>query len=181
MGAPATRSLGTSLVLAVFVVAGCGRVRFDPLDASSDVADDAVACPPTYQALGTSCYRFVIDGPMAMWLDVEAACEADGVGSHLAVIDDDIELALLIDQLRLRVTTDAAVGFSDRQQEGTYLTVTGGPAFLVWAPANPDGGNDCGNLDSSVADQGMKDSTCTSNFDDYICEHDQRAADPSAF
>jgi hypothetical protein len=173
-------------LVACMLLAGCGRIRFDtfdaPIDASVDAPDVGVTCAPPYLQLATGCYRFVLDGSTtAKWLDVEDACEADGPGTHLAVVDDEIELNVLIDKLRVLSTIDAAIGFSDRTLEGTYRTVTGGAAFLRWAPANPDGGNDCGSLAAGVNDNGMKDSTCEANFNDYICELDGNAPDPMAF
>lgn len=173
----------------LWVLAGCGRIGFDPQggtggdggpgrDASVDgaLAIDAIQCPPLYGTFATGCYRVVTVGN-ASWSDCENACAADGVGSHLAVPSDAADLAVLQTDV-LGSVTNAWIGVSDRITPGVHLTVTGLPAFERWDPGQPTGGTErCADLGSMNL---MKDSAC-SDLNDYICEYDGVAADPTAF
>ena len=155
----------------VLALAGCGRLWFDPLE------DAAAGCPSTYMEGGGSCYRFVINPvPELSWLDAERACEADGAGAHLMVIDDSAELVLA--SSALVGASNAWVGASDRTAEGSYLAVTGQPAVIVWSPGEPTGAaEDC----LQIMDTGaMGDRDCTM-LNDYLCEADGRSVDASAF
>ena len=173
----------------LWVLAGCGRIGFDPLsgpggdsgagdDGSADVAlaIDAIQCPPAYGTFATGCYRVVTVSNVS-WGESEASCAVDGVGSHLAVPSDAADLAVLQTDV-LASVTNAWIGVSDRITPGVHLTVTGLPAFEHWEPGQPTGGTErCADLGSMNL---MKDSAC-SELNDYICEYDGVAADPTAF
>ncbi len=175
--------------LVLCLLAGCGRIGFDPQggaardsgasdSGSVDVALslDAIQCPPTYGTFATGCYRVMTVGN-AGWGDSETSCATDGVGSHLAVPSDAADLAVLQTDV-LGSVTNAWIGVSDRITPGVHLTVTGLPAFESWDPGQPTGGTQrCADLGSMNL---MKDSPCN-NLNDYICEYDGVAADPTAF
>lgn len=150
---------------------GCGRLWFDPVD------DAAVSCRSGYAALDGSCYRFVINPvPELSWTAAELACEGDGAGAHLIVIDDDAERAIA--SSALVGSSNAWIGASDRIAEGSYVTVTGQPAVVVWSPGEPTGAaEDCVQIMDTGA---LGDRDCT-NLNDYLCEADGRAVDASSF
>ena len=174
-----------SLVLSLF--AGCGRIGFDPHggedggtggEVAADVAlsIDALLCPPAFSTFTTGCYRVVTVGNKS-WGDAEAMCAAEGIGTHLAIPSSAADLAVLQTDV-LASVTNAWIGVSDQITPGVYLTVTGQPAFTMWAPGQPTGGvQRCADLGSMNL---MKDSVC-SDLNDYICEYDGVAADPTAF
>lgn len=67
---------------------------------------------------------------------------------------------------------------SDRITEGVYLRVTGGPPLLAWASGEPEGeAEDC--MQVLVAGA-VGDRDCTES-NDYICEYDGIAVDPSTY
>jgi hypothetical protein len=155
------------------LLTGCGRLWFDPLGDDTSSPGDAIAsrCPTSYARVGDSCYRL---GPEATWLDGELACEADGVGAHLATIGDADEANRLLATFAIN---DYWIGMSDRVTEGVYLDVTGEPApYLPWVPGEPSTDN-CGQFD----DAGMVHvSDCVSS-DEYLCEYDGRPALAGAY
>ena len=133
---------------------------------------DAGQCPPAYSKIGTSCYRF--GGNVPRWIDGELACEADGVGAHMATIDDATEANVLAAALP---EPDYWTGMSDRITEGQYRNVTGEAApYLVWVVGEPTS-SDCAQFDQ---DAKFHVSTCDTS-DDYICEFDGRPAAAGAY
>ena len=149
-------------VAVVIALAGCGRIGFEE-----------GSCPPGYAFTGGSCYRFV--AAELPWIEAEAACEADGIGAHLAVIDSaaEAELAAAL------AGNDHWIGASDLVAEGVYLRVIGGPIlYATWDPGQPEGpGENCIYLS---LDPDLHDHQC-GDTDDYLCEYDGIAADPAAF
>jgi hypothetical protein len=158
----------------VSVLTGCGRIDFEPID------DPGVAgCPAGYTDAAPGCYRVVANPPVEpVWIDAEAACEADGPGAHLVVVGDLAE-AQRIWTLIPAGLDDHYIGASDRVSEGVYLTVTNqAMTFLTWGTSEPDGGfEDCMSLTSA---QQVLDTDCD-NPNDYVCEYDGIAAVPSAW
>jgi hypothetical protein len=156
---------------------GCGRIYFDPLD---DGGALPLTCPPRYDAVAGHCYRLdELDIVTDTWRGLELVCEADGPGTHLAVIDDAAELAILIEHMRINTNQDAAIGFSDRGG-GVYRTVLGAPAFEQWASGQPTAAG-CGAL-QRLPDEGMVMIPCQGIADfDSICEYDGIPPDPSSF
>jgi hypothetical protein len=168
------------------VVGGCGRIGFDrPRDADPAQEDaeiardaqlvidapvlglDAGQCPTAYLRAGASCYRLSL-GEAETWLEAELACEADGVGAHLATIDDATEGSVLAS---IFTEPDYWVGFTDRVTEDTYRNVTGEAApYLLWVEGEPTS-SDCGQFDE---DMRFHVSTCDTS-DEYVCEFDGRA------
>ncbi|HEY5922767.1 MAG TPA: C-type lectin domain-containing protein [Kofleriaceae bacterium] len=133
---------------------------------------DAGQCPPTYTKIGASCYR--IGGNVPRWIDGELACEADGVGAHLATINDAAEASLVAAALP---EPDYWVGMTDRITEGQYRNVTGELApYLVWVPGEPTS-SDCAQFDEDAL---FHVSTCDTS-DDYLCEFDGRPAVAGAY
>jgi len=173
------------LLYGVVVLAGCGRLGFEPLEQALDDGGatdtipllEAAPCPTGYTALGTSCYR-VQEAPPLTWTAAESACEADAVGAHLVVPIDLAEVRLIqTDVLSVNVS-DAWIGISDRFVAGEHRAVTGGISFTFWDTGQPDGGTErCVDLGTG---NDMKDSACT-DTNDFICEYDGVPADPAAF
>ena len=148
----------------MLALGGCGRIAFDAA---------GIVCPSTYVEIATGCYRFELDNADELpWLEAEAACESEG--AHLAVVDDEDELALFT--LTLTDVEDAWVGASDRVTPDKYITVTGEPFFVQWGNAEPNGTGDC--IEVERGDMG--DTDCTVK-NDYICEVDGRRADPTSY
>ncbi|MDQ3367676.1 MAG: C-type lectin domain-containing protein [Myxococcota bacterium] len=160
------------VIAVVTAVTACGRRRFEP------VVDGALACPADYVATAGSCYRVVINEGELAWLAAELACEAAGPGAHLVVIETEDERAV-VDALIPTGIVDALIGTSDRVTEGVFLTVHGTPEVGRWAPGQPDGG---ANQNCVVIDQAgeLADSFC-GDPDDFVCEYDGIAADPTAY
>ncbi|HEY8145111.1 MAG TPA: C-type lectin domain-containing protein [Kofleriaceae bacterium] len=138
--------------------------------------DAAFACPPGYEIAGESgsAYR---SGADLGWLAAEGACEADGPGTHLVVIDDATENAT-VDAISSASRT--WIGYSDLIAANTWRWVTSVPGFDGgWdtGGGQPDGSGDCAVIDQNGGwrDQGCGDSR------DYVCECDGRSADPDAF
>jgi hypothetical protein len=126
-------------------------------------------------AAGTSCYRFSpeeVDWPVA-----EAACEADG--AHLVIVDDADEAAQ-IDAIAPIDNAAHWIGVTDIVVEGAYLDVTGQPAWLApWDTNEPLGSaEDC--LMIAPDEPVLLDQPCDAS-DDYLCEYDGLAVDPTAF
>jgi hypothetical protein len=176
------------------IALGCGRMGFAPeatdgagvSDEPADVFDaprlvidapvlmlDAGECPPGYQVMGTSCYRF--ESANLLWLTAELACEADAVGAHLIVINDMAE-ASFVEQ---NTTGQQWLGSTDLKNEGVYVTVTGQPAVILqWSVTEPDGaGENCLTLDTSVE---LADDVCDTEHES-VCEYDGVPAMPSTY
>lgn len=145
---------------------GCGRVAFDP---RSDAAPppDALVCPLGYTFDSGSCYR--ASTSVSTWLGAEAACEADAVGAHLAVIDD-AEEAVVAGRYRSAPTDFAWIGTTDAVIEGEYRDVTNrAAAYVIFGAGEPDGDlQDCMLLRDGIE---LADANCSIS-DDYICEYD---------
>ena len=185
-------------VIASVALIGCGRFGFDPQgvasktnpDASSadtsidapraiDAAIDAFApaCAASYTLIaGASKYR---NGTASeSWLAAEAACEADGIGMHLPVIQNFVE------QQKIENFLGAAlagwVGASDRKADDVFLHVTGGgEPYLPWGPSFPSFvGPGCVILDPVA--RTYRDGDCTQSLP-YVCECDQIPVDPTSY
>jgi len=129
--------------------------------------DTTSACPLSYTLDNGGCYRAGVG--TAGWREAEAACEADGLGAHLAVIDDLTE-AVTVGAYRSSATDNAWIGVGDAMLEGAYRTVTNRtPSYLQFASGQPDGiGQNCVMLGTGTE---LRDNDCTA-LDDYICEYD---------
>lgn len=150
--------------------------------ASDDAApalDAAFACPPGYEIAGESgsAYR---SGADLGWLAAESACEADGPGAHLVVIDDATENAT-VDAISSASRT--WIGYSDLTTADAWRWVTSAPGVDDrWdtgggGPDEPDGTGDCAAIDQNGS---WQDQSCADSRD-YVCECDGRSADPDAF
>jgi len=166
------------------VTAGCGRIAFrDMPDAAGDVAanaidaDEAIApCAASYTATyGQSRYRLV---PAAeTWDSAEHACEVDGRGMHLVLLDDSPERGAIEN---LAMGTVIWVGLTDRLTDGTFLNVTGTmPLFTPWQNNDPSRvGPGCVQFDPSA--RTYHDVACTTTLA-YVCECDEIPANPGSF
>jgi hypothetical protein len=171
--------------LLVVTSVGCGRIGFAPVtgDAPPTAIDarqfqlDAGECPPGYQFNDPSCYRYGGDAAGVLWTVAEAICEADG--AHLVIVDSAAE-AVYIDGLPGGNSIAHWVGTTDRVTEGTLRHVTGTtPSFLPWSPGEPDGGT-AENCVEFLDSQQLGTTRCDLP-NEYLCEYDGAAADPSAF
>ena len=136
-------------------------------------ADAAASCPGTYTAITgqTSMYRTVTTGQT--WLAAETDCENDGVGTHLAVVDNATEHAA-VDAL-----TGASIwfGLTDRRVEGTPRWVTGAlPTYTNYGPATNTAGYDCAGIYQGKWAWG----DCATVIP-YVCECDGVPAQASAY
>jgi hypothetical protein len=166
-------------------LAGCGRIAFRdaPADARVDAIVDApdanepiVPCADSYTATASgsqSRYRLALANT---WLNAEHACEADGRGMHLVVIDpverngvEGIAMGMVI-----------WVGLSDRVTDGTVLAVTGGPPEdAPWDSGGPTlAGPGC--VEFNPSSRTIRDVACDTLVP-YICECDEIPAQPSSY
>lgn len=157
----------------VLLIAGCGRVDFDPL------ADDGFVCPTDFIRSGDSCYRAdytALSADGHSFIDAEALCESQG--GHLVVIDDADEAARII--AFGFPGTDYWIGVSELAQQGVYRTVLNDVApYLPWDTGEPDSGVDhCAGI--RMATGRFYDAVCTS-LDDTLCEYDGRQPVPAAW
>ena len=167
------------------LIAGCGRMSFDPVAAVGPTADapkllidapmlslDAGECPATYMLLGTSCYRV---GPETKdWLAAELACEANAVGAHLVVFDGGSEQALIAATFGTAIRT--WIGTSKRQV-AAYRTVIDTPPFLDLGVPQTEPTEDCVSVDT---DGHMYLHSCPDK-NRFVCEFDGHPAVPAAF
>lgn len=146
-----------------------------PFDGASDAPTDGASpgCPATYVSVPgqTSRYRTVMTP--RTWSEAEADCEADGVGMHLAVVDNASEHTA-VDAL-----TGASIwfGLTDRKVEGTPRWVTGAtPSYTNYGGAGNETGYDCAGIYQSKWAWGE----CVTTIK-YVCECDGIAAQASAY
>lgn len=141
--------------------------------------DAGFACPPDYEIAGEngSAYRA---GTNLGWLAAESACEQDGPGTHLVVIDDTAENTT-VDAISAASRT--WIGYSDLITADSWRWVTSQPALDDgWDTGGggadePDGTGDCAAIDQNGS---WQDQSCADSRD-YVCECDGRSADPDAF
>jgi hypothetical protein len=185
-------------IIASFALIGCGRFGFDPQGVASKASPDgpsgpvdaphmdgavdapidaAPACAASYTLIaGTSKYR--LGAAVASWPNAEAACEADGVGMHLPVIEDFVE------QQKIEGFLGAApagwVGASDRKTDNVFLHVIGGgEPYLPWGATYPSFvGPGCVIVDPVA--RTYRDGDCAQSLA-YVCECDQIPVDPTSY
>ena len=169
------------------VAASCGRIDFrsaPPIDAAPDVAADApppdavaiVPCAPSYgYVYGQSRYRLV--QTTDTWASAERACEADGGGMHLVVIDDSPERGAIE---TLVGSATVWVGLSDQVTDRMFLNVTGGsPLFLPWQTNDPSlPGPGCVEFNSAA--RTYHDVPCATALA-AVCECDEMPAQAAAY
>jgi hypothetical protein len=174
----------TWLALAA-TASGC-EVLFPLEGRPSDGPLPPAACPPAYQEVGESKYRFS-SGLEQDWSDAATLCAMDsalaGPGSftHLVVIGSDSERLML--EVFLAAAPSAWIGRSDRLVENTFLWVTLEDTGYVppWEPGQPDNGVDTGEQDClRVYPPGMDDDYCTQP-QPYLCECDAYENQPSHY
>jgi hypothetical protein len=148
-------------------------------DAPPNLPDAFVAqCPASYTAVGGSHYRW--SSSSANWLTAEQDCEDDAaaneIPTHLAVIDDGGERAIVISGSG--TTRDNQwIGRTDLATEGALIYVTPQSAVDSAGASGNSPTKDCVRLQSSGTHQ-VRD--CT-NANLYVCECDGFAPDPSRF
>ncbi|MGE0546880.1 MAG: lectin-like protein [Kofleriaceae bacterium] len=128
---------------------------------------DGLGCPPSYAQLpggSTHVYRHL--SGQDDWAAKQAACQADGANSYLAVPGDAAELEAIL----ALSSGNTWVGIEDIDPEGSYVTVLGAPAtFLPWVLLQPDnsGNSDC--VLAIRASQRYDDRKCNGTFT-AVCE-----------
>jgi hypothetical protein len=177
-------------VLALVVLAGCGRLSFDPLGLSdgsvgdtTTVDGDFTTCSAPFSLFEGECIH-----PVATptdWLSAERACEAER--SHLFVAKDVPTHFVVHDALTAASIVEAWIGFSDRVTEGTFAWVGAGgvnPAtdMCFFGSGGPVNGNnqDCVSQTAANAcpDWTVRDCLLAQP---YICERDGHVPDPTAY
>lgn len=183
-------------MLVLVGAAACGRIDYDPLggdddvdaavDAAIDRDGDGGPCPTGYTPSNGTCYRAVVTA--RDWLAAEADCEADGAGSHLAIIvdvDEHFDLHALAESSG--IGSEFWIAYTDRITEGTFAWI--GPGGLdpsldqcFFGPSGPtnDTTLDCVVQQSSTmcGDWFVRDCATTRG---YICEHDGQSPVPGTF
>ena len=169
----------------LLLLVSCGRLGFEPIgniggDGGIGDGDWPGQCPATYdRQLGTSRYR-IIDAPGMQWLEAELACESDGAGTHLAVINDEGESFGSTDVI---VYDEVWVGASQLAAAGTWRFVTGAEAtYLDWGVNYPMTGvaQDCVLRQWFTGSPDYRNDPCNMVFP-ALCECDGIPADPAAF
>lgn len=166
-------------------LAACGRINYDPIgDDDVDAADGT--CPTGYTPLEGSCYRVV--PTQRSWTAAEADCEADGDGSHLAIIvdvDEHFDLHTLSEAEA--GGAEVWIGYTDRITEGTFQWIAGGgidPStdecfFGPSGPINNATLNCVVQLSATqCGDWLVRDCTL---LRPYLCEHDGQLPVPGTF
>ncbi len=164
----------------------------DRVDAGRDVADarpgapdarlppDAgpAPCPLNYSRLGAAGTLYRLGNGTTGWDAAEADCEDDGAGTHLAVLDDVEELAVVAPLLG---ADDAWIGVTNRVSRATWLTVLGDVApiqpFQGGAPS-PGRGRACVVL---LGESQQFSNVACNPATRYVCECDGAEPDPDAF
>jgi hypothetical protein len=139
-------------------------------------------CPVNYTYSGAGCYRarMGIGGGYA-WLAAEATCAADGVGTHLLVIDSSEELEKVSSVASAGSIVDFWIGISDLVTEGVFVGVTNtSPTFLPWEGGAPTGSTARNCVRASTGVLLYSDEACE-NADDIMCEYDAIAPVPAAW
>jgi Lectin C-type domain len=153
------------------VIAGCGRVAFDPVGATpgdsrmmdgtgDDAGQDAKAACLANTAYTTKAglaNRYREGVPQVTWGVARSMCQADG--ADLWVPQSVVELS---------AWSGDWVGLTDDIVEDVWVTVEGVPAtFLPWEPTQPDGGpaENCARSTGAL----LEDRECT-DARDFVCE-----------
>lgn len=158
--------------VALLVVAGCGRVAFDPTAAApadsgepdtprdgpeTDGTPPACLTNTAYTTKAGLANRYREGVPLVAWGVARSSCQADG--ADLWIPQSVVELS---------AWSGDWVGLTDDAVEGVWLTVEGVPAtFLPWEPLQPDGGSaeNCARSTSGL----LEDRDC-SDLRDFVCE-----------
>ena len=172
-------------LLALTVLAGCGRVGFsgdgNP-DASPDGRADATgACVAPYTSTPDGCYRFV--PTLAPWLTAEQDCEADAPDAHLVVIDSVDEHFTIHGVSSAAV--DVWIAYTDRVTEGQMLWLAAGgidptPNPCFFGSATNSAAADCVTQDGTTQCGDWFYRDCNS-LHAYVCERDGSPADPARY
>jgi len=150
-----------------------------PADAAAPdgpAPDTPPACPPGYARSPTTGGWYRAGAAPAMWLEAEAACEADGAGTHLIVLGGAEDVAAY----QLSAADHIWIGASDRRIEGTWRWVTGAAETPLPVYLNPDP-EDCGVLDRTLPTGPGRRSALCDRVWDYVCECDEIPADPTSY
>jgi Lectin C-type domain len=140
-------------------------------------APPPLACPDDYQVDPQTGSAYRLGWLLKRWRAAERDCEDDGPGIHLAIVDDEAELASVS---ALAGVLPAWVGVSDRVDEDRFLGVDGrAPDFMPWDTGEPNDsgfGEDCVELRRSS----FNDLPCAVP-QRYVCECDGVAADDASY
>jgi len=183
-------------LIAVLLLAGCGRIAFEPLegtDAAPDTSLDTPAaaactvaqCPAGFSVVDGGCYR-VVSTPRT-WLDAERDCEA--VGAHLIVEDSVQEHGTAHMLAEMAAVSSVWVGWTDRRGPDNVFTWVA-PDLGGLLQSNPcvfgSMEPDAGDADHCAAK--MATNSCP-DYEDvscdlakaYICECDGQLGDPTRY
>lgn len=134
---------------------------------NKNIPEDAV----TYN--GHSYYCF--DNGIQTWLEAESYCES--LGGHLAVIEDADKNTFLYNYMLSCGYESAYFGYSDLEEEGTWVWVDGNSTYSNWAvdePNNDDGDEDYAMFFYKYTDGKWNDGSFINDSDHggraFICE-----------
>jgi hypothetical protein len=144
-------------------------------------------CPAGYAAIttllgSTSQYRFV-GAPKLAWIDAERDCEDDSVAgerpTHLVVLDDAAEKnAMIAGPLGVGpAINDQWIGLTDLEDEDDFDYITNQSSTLDLAPGMDADNKDC----VRIKDTGAAEARDCTESNRYVCECDDRQADPQRF
>jgi hypothetical protein len=144
-----------------------------------DAAPEPPACPDGYTFDPTTGSAYRVGSVLVGWYGGEDACEGDGDGTHLVIVDDAHEADVIA---ALATPFRAWTGVTDTVAEDTFVTVTGVFAgFTPWKQGEPNDaglfGEDCTTLDEG----GLNDEACIGPLHAYVCECDGVPVDPQAY
>ena len=175
---------------------GAGDADASNLDAAGPVAEDASAdaripldarrppdarpapCPINYARLGDAGTVYRLGNATSGWDAAEADCEDDGDGTHLVVLDDGDELAVVAPVIG---AGDAWIGVTNRMSSATWLTVLGAVAPIQpWRGGAPSPGQGRACVVLLGETRELSNVACA-RASRYICECDGAEPDPRAF
>jgi len=134
-------------------------------------------CPDNYAPLGAAGTVYRLGNGTSGWDVAEADCEDDGDGTHLVVLDDADELALVA---RLVGIGEAWIGVTDRVTRDIWLTVLGDVAPVQpWRGGAPSPG--AGKACAALLGSGEFSNAACARSTRYVCECDGLEPDPAAF
>jgi hypothetical protein len=138
----------------------CGDPAQCPNGQECVTGECKLICPAGWDSRAFGCYIARTD--QKTWQEARDKCIQ--LGGDLTVIDDDAER----DDVLSILDQDVWVGATDTAKPGSWTTVKGGPAYIHWAPGQPDGGDQhC--LYVNASDTLFHDRACT-DLTRSVCE-----------
>jgi len=157
-------------LLLLVLLAGCGRIAFDPLTPPVDAAGDAADAPTDTPTVVRACHpdtRYVSKAGLTNTYR-EVAAQASWAQARLDCMADEADLWVVDDATELGAFNGDWTGITDTVTENVWRKLDGSiTTFLPFLAGEPDGGgaDDCIRTENS----GFEDREC-SDPRDYVCE-----------